>query len=127
MPTNKKRVGFIPREDVMELIDKLSFENNLSNSKIVGFLVEEALTYRGLYNTKTGIERSHSDQNIINKKALHDKLNMKNDFLENEVSDIHYSSNISKDQSNNFNFDIQLYKKFLSFLKFQEMLKKYED
>ena len=34
MPTKKKRVGFIPREDVMRIIEKLSTENNLSNSKI---------------------------------------------------------------------------------------------
>ena len=31
MPTKKKRVGFIPREDVMRIIDMLSIENNLSN------------------------------------------------------------------------------------------------
>ena len=38
MPTKKKRVGFIPREDVMIVIEKLSTENNLSNSKIINIL-----------------------------------------------------------------------------------------
>ena len=42
MPTKKKRVGFIPREEVMRIIEKLSTENNLSNSKIISILVEEA-------------------------------------------------------------------------------------
>ena len=54
MPTKKKRVGFIPREDVMKIIDKLSIENNLSNSKIINILVEEALSKRGIFNKKIG-------------------------------------------------------------------------
>ena len=54
MPTKKKRVGFIPREDVMKIIDKLSIENNLSNSKIISLLVEEALSIRGIFNKKNG-------------------------------------------------------------------------
>ena len=54
MPTKKKRVGFIPREEVMKIIDKLSIENNLSNSKIISILVEEALSVRGIFNKKKG-------------------------------------------------------------------------
>ena len=54
MPTKKKRVGFIPREDVMRIIDKLSMENNLSNSKIISILVEEALSIRGIFNKNNG-------------------------------------------------------------------------
>ena len=54
MPTKKKRVGFIPRDDVMRIIDKLSLENNLSNSKIISILVEEALSKRGIFNKKNG-------------------------------------------------------------------------
>ena len=54
MPTKKKRVGFIPRITVLEIIQKLSFQNNLSNSKIINILVEEALSSRGILNIKTG-------------------------------------------------------------------------
>ena len=54
MPTKKKRVGFIPREDVMRIIDKLSLENNLSNPKIISILVEEALSIRGIFNKTNG-------------------------------------------------------------------------
>ena len=50
MPTKKKRVGFIPREEVMRIIEMLSTENNLSNSKIISILVEEALSIRGIFN-----------------------------------------------------------------------------
>ena len=54
MPTKKKRVGFIPREEVMKIIDQLSIENNLSNSKIISILVEEALSIRGIFDKKKG-------------------------------------------------------------------------
>ena len=47
MPTKKKRVGFIPRNDVYDIVNKLSIESNLSNSKIINMLVEEALYKRG--------------------------------------------------------------------------------
>ena len=58
MPTKKKRVGFIPREDVMRIIEKLSTENNLSNSKIISILVEEALSIRGIFNKNNGIKKN---------------------------------------------------------------------
>jgi len=65
MPTKKKRVGFIPRDDVMKVIDKLSVENNLSNSKIISILVEEALSIRGIFNKKYGMA-TKSNNDIIN-------------------------------------------------------------
>ena len=72
MPTKKKRVGFIPREDVMRIIDKLSLENNLSNSKIISILVEEALSIRGIFNKKNGRLTQSYRQNRDNSKTLSD-------------------------------------------------------
>ena len=73
MPTKKKRVGFIPREDVMRLIDKLSIENNLSNSKIISILVEEALSIRGIFNKKSGrVTQSYQQSNNDNSKIISD-------------------------------------------------------
>ena len=65
MPTKKKRVGFIPREDVMRIIDKLSIENNLSNSKIISILVEEALSIRGIFNKKMVKKLNHINRIMI--------------------------------------------------------------
>ena len=65
MPTKKRRVGFIPRGVVLDLINKLSFENNLSNSKIINILVEEALSKRGLLN----IEKEEIISNYKNNKT----------------------------------------------------------
>ena len=68
MPTKKKRVGFIPREDVMRIIEKLSIENNLSNSKIISILVEEALSIRGIFNKKNGKVTQSYQSNEDNSK-----------------------------------------------------------
>ena len=130
MPTKKKRVGFIPREDVMRIIDKLSIENNLSNSKIISILVEEALSIRGMFNKKNGkvTQLYQSDEN--NSKNLFDNSG---DFTDNAKLSIdtnlgnHFipSKSTHLNEENQEAFDLQTYKKFLSFLKFQEMMDKY--
>ena len=132
MPTKKKRVGFIPREDVMKIIDKLSIENNLSNSKIISILVEEALSTRGIFNKKNGRVVQSYQPNDNNLKSLVDNSG---DFIDNAKLSIdtklenNYITNKSIHLNEEYqeNFDLQTYKKFLSFLKFQEMMDKYND
>ncbi len=116
MPTKKKRVGFIPREDVMRIIEKLSTESNLSNSKIISILVEEALSIRGIFNKKNGkITQSHQLNNDNSQISIPNILG--NHFISRK------STNLNEE--NQDTFDLQTYKKFLSFLKFQEMMDKY--
>jgi len=132
MPTKKKRVGFIPREDVMRIIDKLSIENNLSNSKIISILVEEALSIRGIFNKKNGRVTQSYQQNNDNLNPLSDNSTS---FIDNEefLIDTKFGNHFSSDESTHLNkpnqeaFDLQTYKKFLSFLKCQEMLEKYNN
>ena len=130
MPTKKKRVGFIPREDVMRIIDNLSVENNLSNSKIISILVEEALSIRGIFNKQNGkVTQSYQLSNnnlqnlsdnsgdcIDNAKPLMD-TKLGNHFIPSRSTHLN--------EANKEAFDLQTYKKFLSFLKFQEMMDKY--
>ena len=130
MPTKKKRVGFIPREDVMKIIEKLSIENNLSNSKIISILVEEALSIRGMFNKKNGKATQSYQQYNDNSQNLSDNFG---DFMDNAKLSIdtklgnHFISSKSTHlyEPNQDAFDLQTYKKFLSFLKFQEMMDKY--
>ena len=130
MPTKKKRVGFIPREDVMRIIEKLSKENNLSNSKIISILVEEALSIRGIFNKKNGKVTQSYKSNDFNSKKLFDNSG---DFTDNAKLSIeanlgnHFipSKSSHLNEENQESFDLQTYKKFLSFLKFQEMMDKY--
>ena len=51
MPTHRKRIGFLPRSEVQNLIDKICIHNNLSQSKVTGILVEQALNSIGLLNS----------------------------------------------------------------------------
>ena len=121
MPTKKKRIGFIPREDVMSLISKMSFENNLSNSKVINILVEEALSKRGLLRLKkekgksiNKISRNQSTESKINSKEIYNYLSNRN-------------LGITQNINNNELFDFETYEKFLLFLEFQEMMKSYEE
>ena len=130
MPTKKKRVGFIPREDVIRIIEKLSTENNLSNSKIIGILVEEALSIRGIFNKKNGKVTKSYELNNDHSQNLSD---ISADFIDNAKISIdtklvnHFipSKSTHLNEENQEAFDLQTYKKFLSFLKFQEMMDKY--
>ena len=99
MPTKKRRVGFIPRKDVLDLINKLSIERNLSNSKIINILVEEALYKRGM-------------------------LNIKNESVSREDNKINlYNENLRLIESREEPLDMEIYSKFLMFLQFQEKMK----
>ena len=130
MPTKKKRIGFIPRDDVTRIIDKLSIENNLSNSKIISILVEEALSIRGIFDRKNGkatqlyqISSDNSQNlsdnsgNFVDNAKLSIDTNLGNHFISSK------STNLKEE--NQEAFDLQTYKKFLTFLKFQEMMNKY--
>ncbi len=130
MPTKKKRVGFIPRDDVMRIIDNLSIENNLSNSKIISILVEEALSSRGIFNKQNGkVTQSYSfsNNNLQNlPDNSDDSIDNANPSMETKLGN-HFipSRSTHLNEANQEAFDLQTYKKFLSFLKFQEMLDKY--
>ena len=45
-----KRIGYLPRKRVLEIIDEISKSESISRSKVVGLLVEEALDARGIVN-----------------------------------------------------------------------------
>ena len=102
MPSHRKRIGFLPSEEVHEIIEKLCFNNNYSQSKVTGILVEEALRNRGVLkntpinndfidsikvknNKNEEIFESDFDLNIIpNLKynSRKDDLKMINEFIE---------------------------------------------
>ena len=131
MPTKKKRVGFIPRDDVMRIIDKLSIENNLSNSKIISILVEEALSIRGIFNKNNGkatpsfqTSETHS-QNLSDNSA--DFIDKSEPSVDTKlVNNLNPSNSRHLNEVHNEAFDLKTYKKFLSFLRFQEMTEKYD-
>ena len=48
MPSQRKRIGFLPSEEVHDIIDRICRANEFSQSKVTGLLVEEALRSRGV-------------------------------------------------------------------------------
>ena len=105
MPSSRKRIGFLPSEEVHEIIEKLCKANEFSQSKVTGLLVEEALRSRGVLNesfVQNKIEKGDSinfsfdqdkfsennksalnvDEYVVNKKVLSDDIKMMHEFIE---------------------------------------------
>ena len=65
MPSPRKRIGFLPSEEVHEIIEKLCTANEFSQSKVTGLLVEEALRSRGVLNESFG-QKIIDNRNFFN-------------------------------------------------------------
>ena len=73
MENKVKRIGYLPRKRVLEIIDEISKSESISRSKVVGILVEEALDARGIANfgysnltkTKSFISENHGKNKSI--------------------------------------------------------------
>ena len=68
-----KRIGYLPRKRVLEIIDEISKSESISRSKVVGILVEEALDARGIVNfgysniSKSNIFKSDDYKDVLEK------------------------------------------------------------
>ena len=105
MPSPRKRIGFLPSEEVHEIIEKLCKANEFSQSKVTGLLVEEALRSRGVLNESYGQNQNDKrdfinfsldhetfsennksplnvDEYAVNKKVLSDDIKMMHEFIE---------------------------------------------
>ena len=122
MPTKKRRVGFIPRNDVLDIINKLSSENNLSYSKIINILVEESLRNRGLFNTANRelFEENNSDDSIY--KSSEKQSNANKEFNYNFKNTLLREKNINVKEVKEEYLDAEIYDKFLMFLQFKEKM-----
>ena len=122
MPTKKRRVGFIPRNDVLEIINKLSVDNNLSYSKIINILVEEALYKRGLFNISPVI---FIDENNNYLKKIHQESfeRVNNEFDNKYKNKLLKDKNLNSQELKSQTLDNEIYSKFIMFLQFQERMK----
>ena len=127
MPTIRKRIGYLPSIDAQETITKIANKENLSQSKVVGILVEEALLARG------GLDLQNSnDPNRKNLYFKHNNINTSSsDYndLDELISDkgITYNTKNSKFNSKlntselGGNFNEELFEQFKQFIQFQKM------
>ena len=117
MPTKKRRIGFIPRFDVLKVIDKISEEEKLSNSKVVNILIEEALYARGL------IEKI--EKNLFTGDYKDFILNI--NYLENIFYKDDFKFNNDKEVSKKYKNDKKIYKRFIQFLHFKKMMNIFDE
>ncbi|MBO8221023.1 hypothetical protein [Prochlorococcus marinus] len=105
MPSPRKRIGFLPSEEVHEIIEKLCTANEFSQSKVTGLLVEEALRSRGVLNesysqnqdgkrdiinysfdhetfSKNNKSPLNVDEYLVNKEVLSEDIKMMHEFIE---------------------------------------------
>ena len=79
MPSIRKRIGYLPSVNAQEMITKISNNENLSQSKVVGVLVEEALRARVESNIKntTNLVRKNlytRENHMVNSSFQHNDL-----------------------------------------------------
>ena len=68
MPSQRKRIGFLPSEEVQNIIDQICKQNKLSQSKVTGILVKEALNFRGMLNSS--VNNKSTKMHCNNNKSL---------------------------------------------------------
>ena len=77
MENKIKRIGYLPRKRVLEIIDEISKNESISRSKVVGILVEEALGARGIANFGySNISKSNSYKPDIFKEVQNQNINL---------------------------------------------------
>ena len=96
MENKVKRIGFLPRKRVLEIIDEISKSESISRSKVVGLLVEEALDARGIANFGySNISKSNLYKSDFYKEVRKENINLKD--AENEfVDDSGYTDSSQK-------------------------------
>ena len=105
MPSQRKRIGFLPSEEIHEIIDKLCIANEFSQSKVTGLLVEEALRSRGVIRSsftkdkndelnfinysfdqeqfsKNYKPQGNNDDYTVNRKTISDDIKMMHEYIE---------------------------------------------
>tara|TARA_B100002019_G_C21000568_1_gene465088 strand:+ start:62 stop:430 length:369 start_codon:yes stop_codon:yes gene_type:complete len=91
MDTKVKRIGYLPRKRVLEIIDEISKSESISRSKVVGILVEEALGARGIANFGySNISKSNSYKSDNYKDHQNSKVHL-NDAEDEFVDDSGYT------------------------------------
>ena len=114
MPSPRKRIGFLPSEEVHEIIEKLCTANNFSQSKVTGLLVEEALRSRGVLN-KSFTQNTNENNDLINLSLDQETLSENNKSPENG-DDYTVNKRVLSD-------DIKMMHEFIEFKYFKKVMK----
>ena len=128
MPSIRKRIGYLPSVNAQKTISKIANKEKLSQSKVVGILVEEALMARIVFDLKSSNDQI--ENNLYCKENNIDESSFKFNDLNEMISDkgITYDTKnygynseyiLSKSKEN---FNKELFEQFKKFLLFQKMI-----
>ena len=117
MPTKKRRIGFIPRAEVLKVIIQISEEEKFSNSKVVNILIEEALYARGLIKQ---IEKTLFTEDY---KDFFNNINYMENIIYKDSFKFNKGSKVYKESKNNN----KIYMIFIQFLHFKKMMNVFEE
>ena len=115
MPSPRKRIGFLPSEEVHEIIEKLCTANEFSQSKVTGLLVEEALRSRGVLNQSFG-QNKIKKSDLIN-FSFHQEIISENNKSPLNVDDYEVNKKVLSD-------DIKMMHEFIEFKYFKKIMKR---
>ncbi len=113
MPSQRKRIGFLPRSEVQLIIDEICKNNKLSQSKVTGILVEEALTFRGILNSSIDYKSLKIDCNYGKSSSIDEaRINI----VEHKVDD---NFNLDEDGIKD---EVQMINNFIEFKFFKKIM-----
>ena len=113
MPSQRKRIGFLPRTEIQNIIYQISKHNKLSQSKVTGILVEEALKSRGVLNGSINKLSLNFDCNNSNYSFIH------NNDLNNEKNKMDNNLNLNESYIKD---EVQMINDFIEFKFFKKMM-----
>jgi len=90
MPSQRKRIGFLPSAEVQEIINKICASENISQSKVTGILVKEALKARDVKSKPLNI-------NEVSENPYDNEFNLVKEFLEFKRFKIMFKKAISEE------------------------------
>ncbi len=128
MPSIRKRIGYLPSINAQEMITKIATKEKLSQSKVVGLLVEEALIARN----RLDLQNSNSliRKNLYRQKKNIDNTSLKFSDLDELISDQGITYNTEKYNDDSVDsltkqrekYNEELFEQFKQFIMFQKMI-----
>jgi len=94
MPSSRKRIGYLPSNEVHGIISRICLKSSYSQSKVTGILVEEALMYRGILEIKETREELGFENNIDS--SLNELFNYE-DNIKTKINDINKNIHFKKE------------------------------
>ena len=113
MPTQRRRIGFLPRSEVQNIIDKICNINKLSQSKVTGILVEEALRSRGVVNTTIKEISYEFSSNNVEASLIPNKT------LNREIPNVENKTHLDDDSIND---EVQMINDYIEFKFFKNIM-----